>query len=225
MAKAAELAYRAIRLGILSGRFPPGERLPEEGLAAEIGVSRTPVREALRRLHGDGFVRFVPNHGAQVITWSSDELDEMFELRALLEGYGASLAAQRATPAQLDDLRRLAHDMQTLNAMPHPDLGRIGELNIAFHDLLLEAADSKRLAPLLPHVRLLSLTHRTFHQYSREQLQRSLAHHHELVAALEQRDPAWAKSVMRSHVFAARSAIVEAYADASLPSLAAVKGA
>lgn len=206
--RAAELAYRAIREGILEGRYTPEERLPEETLAAELGVSRTPVREALRRLHGDGFVEFTPNHGARVVAWTRAELHEMFELRALLEGFAASLAARYVTPEQCERLRGLANEMQRHNAVPRPDLERIGELNAEFHDVVLAAARAKLLGSLLANVKLLSLMHKTFHEYSPQQLHRSLAHHQELVSALDGRDPDWAQAVMRSHVLGARNALL-----------------
>lgn len=206
--RAAELAYRVIREGILEGRYPPEERLPEETLAAELGVSRTPVREALRRLYGDGFVEFTPNQGARVVAWTRAELDELFELRALLEGFAASLAAKYITPQQCERLRELADDMQRHNAVLHPDLDRIGELNAEFHDVVLAAARAKLLGSLLANVKLLSLMHQTFHQYSPQQLTRSLGHHQELVSALEGGDPDWAEAVMRSHVLGARNALL-----------------
>lgn len=222
MARAAEQAYRVIREGILEGRYAPGERLPEESLAAEIGVSRTPVREALRRLHGDGFVEFVPNHGAHVVAWTAKELDEMFELRAMLEGYGASLAAKQVRADHLQRLGELAGQMQAINTAERSHLDLIGELNNEFHDLVLEAAANKRLAALVSQVKLVPLTHRTFHLYTPEQLRRSLAHHEELVVALQQEDSAWAQSVMHAHVLGARSVVLARASDVTVEPLRVV---
>src|SRR5215203_6092246 len=101
MARAAEAAYGIIREGILSGELARGQRLREEELALRAGVSRTPVREALRRLDAEGLVDFTPNRGARVTAWSERELEDVYEARALLESYGARLAATRVTAEEL----------------------------------------------------------------------------------------------------------------------------
>ena len=108
MSSAAEKAYEAIRDGIVGGVLPVGGRLREEELAGSIGVSRTPVREALRRLDAEGLVEFSPRRGAQVASWSDQDLDEIFGLRAVLESYGASLAATRIGGDALAELAELA---------------------------------------------------------------------------------------------------------------------
>ena len=108
--RAVDQAYHTVRDGIISGRYPPSSRVTEQDIAEAAGVSRTPVREALRRLHGEGLVEFQPNHGAVVTDWTDVDTDEVFELRAMLEAHGAARAAKRATPAQILELRRLAEE-------------------------------------------------------------------------------------------------------------------
>src|ERR1700753_2185897 len=97
-AKAAHtrLAYDAVRERIASGVFPPGSWLREHTVATSLGLSRTPVREALRLLAAEGVVELVHNRGARVSDWSAEDIDEAYRLRALIEGYGAGLAARRA---------------------------------------------------------------------------------------------------------------------------------
>ena len=107
MAAAVERAYEAIRDRILHRAYAPGSRLKEERLAEEIGVSRTPVREALRRLHIEGWVEFVPNQGAVVSAWTESVVEEVFAIRALLESYGAEMAARNATEAQVAELHSI----------------------------------------------------------------------------------------------------------------------
>src|SRR5262245_32416607 len=111
MTQASERAYTQIRAGLLGGVFAPGERLREEDLAQRTGVSRTPVREALRRLALEGFVDLQPGRGVQVVSWSDQDLDEIFSVRALLEGYGAAQAAQRATREHVEALTALCDRM------------------------------------------------------------------------------------------------------------------
>ncbi len=205
MARAFDKAYHAVRDGIIAGRFPPSRRITEQEVAAAAGVSRTPVREALRRLHAEGLVDFRPNQGAMVTAWSADETEEIFELRELLESHGARRAAQRATDAQIATLRELAERQQE-EAIARRDgyLERVCALNSRFHRELQEAAASPRLSQALISILEAPLVLKTFENYSPEELARSAAHHLEIVRAIEHRDGDWAASVMRSHVLAAR---------------------
>jgi len=101
---AAAAAADLIRQAIVDGRVPPGHRLKEEELAQQLGISRTPVREALLVLQSEGLVEAAPNRGATVRAYDTADLEEMYELRALLEGHAAGRAASRVTPDQLAHL-------------------------------------------------------------------------------------------------------------------------
>jgi len=205
MARAFDKAYRVVRDGIVAGRFAPARRITEQEVAAAAGVSRTPVREALRRLHAEGIVDFRPNQGAMVTAWSAEETDEIYELRALLESHGARRAAQRATAAQITVLRGLA-ERQHAESLERSAgyLERICEINSCFHRELQVAAASPRLSHALASILEAPLALKTFLNYTPEELLRSAAHHLEIVRAIESRDGEWAASVMRSHVLAAR---------------------
>ena len=206
--RAVDRAYEVVRSGIITGRYLAGARLTEQEIATTVGVSRTPVREALRRLDAEGLVEFTPNLGAVVTTWSESESDEIFELRAMLESYGARRAAVRATNEQITGLRRLAeqqHRESVERGAGH--LERIGELNNRFHRAMQDAAASPRLVRALAGLIEAPLMMRTFQKYTAEDLLRSAQHHLELVRALEARDAEWAASVMFSHVHAARGAL------------------
>ncbi len=203
---AADHAYRLIRDEILSGRRASGSWLREGDLADSTGVSRTPVREALRRLTAEGLVRYERNRGVQVQDWSADDLDEIFSLRSVLEPWGCRLAAA-AGLVDLVALRALADEMDDVVGRADPDLGRLTELNNRFHRAVLEGSGNSRLPSLIASVVQVPLVWRTFSHYSPEALARSLAHHHELVAALAAGDGDWAESVMRSHVRAAWTSV------------------
>jgi DNA-binding GntR family transcriptional regulator len=204
MAAAVEKAYAAMRDGIMSGTYAGGSHLKAEDLAAAIGVSRTPVREALRRLHAEGLVDFVANRGAYVLNWDKSDVDEVFGLRMVLESFGAEVAATRRSAEQLAQLRDLAERM-TAAARERPThyLETIADLNTQFHKLVHTASGVKRLSPILLTVIQIPLTMRTFSRYSAEDLERSMAHHREIVSAFEARDGRWAGAVMRSHIIAA----------------------
>jgi DNA-binding GntR family transcriptional regulator len=212
VSQAADRAYTALRAGIFAGRHAPGARLGEIEVAAELGLSRTPVREALRRLGSEGLVEHLPNRGARVRTWSADDLDEGYEVRALLEGLGARRAAARVTPEQLDRLGALADEMVTvdpsLGHRPPGDFADLAALNAEFHALIVSASGSGRLGETLTAVVQVPLVLHTYQRYTPEALARSHAHHHEIVDALRAGDGTWAESVMRSHILAARTVLL-----------------
>jgi DNA-binding GntR family transcriptional regulator len=200
---AADQAYRLIRDQILTGRRVSGEWLREGEMAESVGVSRTPVREALRRLTAEGLVRYERHRGVQVQNWSVQDLDEIFSLRSVLEPWGCRLAAENGT-VDLDVLDDLASRMDALAPDGRPsDVDKLTELNNRFHRTVLDGADNGRLTGVIASVIQLPLVWRTFSRYTPDALRRSLAHHHELVSALAARDPDWAESVMCSHVRAA----------------------
>lgn len=206
--RAVDRAYEAVRSGIIAGRYLAGARLTEQEIATAVGVSRTPVREALRRLDAEGLVDFTPNLGAVVTTWTEADSDEVFDLRAMLESYGARRATDRATADQIAELRRLAESQYRESVERRAGcLERIADLNSRFHRRLQEAAASPRLSRALAALIEAPLMMRTFQKYTPEDLQRSAQHHLEIVLALEARDPDWAASVMLSHIHAARGAL------------------
>ncbi|WP_299057372.1 GntR family transcriptional regulator [uncultured Nocardioides sp.] len=206
--RSADDTYAAIRQEILRGERAAGEWLREEDLAASLGVSRTPVREALRRLASEGLVRHERHRGVQVESWSLADLDEIFSLRSVLEPWGCALAATSGL-ADLDALRDLADRMDAAALGASPDLDEITRLNNGFHGEVLAASGNGRLVQLVATVVAVPIVWRTFSHYSPAAMRRSLAHHHELVDALAAQDPAWAESVMRSHVRAARATLVD----------------
>ena len=203
---AAEYAYGEVRRQIITGERAGGDWLREGDLATELGVSRTPIREALQRLTAEGLAQHEPNRGVRVESWTSADLDEIFSLRSILEPWGSARAATSGL-AELDRLDSLAVEMDRCAAQEPPDIDEITRLNNEFHRLVLEAAGHVRLVNLVTAVVDVPLVWRTFSHYSPEAFRRSLAHHHELVDALRAGDPDWAESVMRSHVRAAWSSI------------------
>ncbi len=203
--KAVEKAYEAVRDGIISGRYPPGTRITEQEVAMLAGVSRTPVREALRQLNAEGLLEFVPNQGAVVTSWSRQELDEIFDLRAVLESYAAAQAARHADVAVKKRLRKLAEQQLAASREREPGhLAKIKTLNDKFHREIAKAGGNRLLRSMLTTLTQSALATVTFRNYDPDSLTRSARHHLELVSAIEAGDPEWAASVMRSHILAAR---------------------
>lgn len=210
-ANATARAYEAIRASILAGDHLPDDRLPEEHVAAQVGLSRTPVREALRRLAAEGLVRFVPNQGAFVASVDEKGLREIFSLRMLLEPHAAELAATRLSGRDVLRLRDQARRMDALEAARPPrHIHLIAAENTDFHRTIVEASDNARLVAILGNLIEQVIVISTFSRYTPGDLRRSMGHHSELVDAFESRDGAWAASVMRSHISAALHACLSA---------------
>lgn len=196
---ATSLAYSTIREQILSGEFVGGQRLREDELATMIGVSRTPVREALRSLAAEGLLLYERNRGMRVESWTLKDLEEVHGLRSLLEPYATALAA---TSGRLDivALARLADEMDEAVFQPRLDIELITEINNQFHDTILAGSGNQRLRMLVNSIVQVPTVRRTFAQYTSEDLRRSAAHHRELLESLRSGDPVWAESVMRAHM-------------------------
>jgi DNA-binding GntR family transcriptional regulator len=213
----AERTLAALRELILDGDLRPGTRLGEVELADRLGVSRTPVREALSRLAAEGLVQVVPNRGARVATWTVAELEGVFELRASLEPQLTGFAVARARQHDVDALDELAARMLEVGTPgPRQDLDALVPLNRAFHDRLVALADHPALAAALAAAIHPPIVLRNFHTYDEASLRRSLAHHAEIVAAVRAGDAEWAKAVMTAHICNARAVMVRAARDQHL---------
>lgn len=202
---AVERAYEGIRSAIVMQEFEPGSHLTEVMLTQKLGVSRTPIREAFRRLGAEGWLEILPDQGVRVSEWSDSDIDEIFEIRMLLETYVARRAASRISAADIELLRTYNQKMDALQNQRHDDAfeQRLAA-NSAFHSLLVRVAGNSRLRRILQVMIEVPVVSRTFTSYTPEESQRSVAHHYEIIAALEAGDGDWAASVMRSHILAAR---------------------
>ena len=209
--RASERVQAALREAILRGELAAGAHLGEVELAERLGVSRTPVREALSRLAAEGLVEVHPHRGARVVSFSAQDLDGIFDVRLALEPRATGRAAARITDADLDALDDLARRMLAVGAPgPDQDLDALVPLNRDFHARLLDVADAPALAAALGNVVHTPVVLRTFHTYDAASLARSLAHHAEIAAALRAGDADWAAAVMRSHLGNARAAMLGA---------------
>jgi DNA-binding GntR family transcriptional regulator len=199
------VAADLIREAILDGRIPAGARLKEGELAQQLRISRTPIREALLVLQAQGLVELTPNHGASVRRYSLEELDDMYHVRALLEGLAARLAATRlATEA----LEQLSASCERFASIAPDDVEGLVKENMVFHTTVLDGAGRPRLTEMARNVIELPLVYRVFHWYSPERKQASLHYHEELTSALEARDAERSELVMRAHVLAARETLI-----------------
>lgn len=200
MSRASERAYQKIRAHLLSGAVKPNEQLTEDRLAQITGVSRTPVREAVRRLEDELLLVRSESKRLFVADWSRDDIEEMFVLRQMLECHAAERAARRLSRAQVAELEAVNRALSDAIEQPEPDVARFLEANRAFHEAIIDAAHSPRLAQLLAKLVEAPVVLRTARNYSLEDLRQSARDHDELIAAFAARDPDWARAVMGSHL-------------------------
>ena len=193
---AVDAVYEALRRNILDGELPPGHRLRSDVLANELKVSRTPVREALRKLESEGLVD-ASRSGLVVRQSSEEDLVEIFYLREALEGMAARLAAENATRAEIDELHALFEDMEAVAA--RGDIALVRKLTGEFHLLVCRASHNKRLIQslqgLLDHVRQAQSS--TLYMPGRPA--DALKEHRALLRAIEKRDPDLAETLARQH--------------------------
>ncbi|BCW62942.1 GntR family transcriptional regulator [Arthrobacter sp. StoSoilB22] len=206
MDSAVQRVYLDVSDRLASGELPPGKWVRERSLAEAMGVSRTPVREALNKLAAEGLVRLERNRGAQVVEWTSEQITEIYGLRAATEGFIASVAAQKIDDDTLDKLE--VNLDQYARMIQEGDVGRSGAaaLNAEFHATVVAAARNETLTNLASGVINNPLARRTFLRYSPRDLQRSYEHHRQLVEALRDHDSEAASMIMHVHILSAQRA-------------------
>jgi DNA-binding GntR family transcriptional regulator len=200
MSRASDQAYATIRAHLMSGAVKAGEQLTEDQLAQIAGVSRTPVREAVRRLEDELLLVRSDTKRLFVADWSRDDIEEMFTLRQMLECHAAERAARRITRGQVARMEAVNRELKAAIEQSAPDVARFLEANRAFHEAIVDAAASPRLGQMLARLVEAPVVLRTARTYSPEDLRQSARDHDELIAAFAARDPDWARAVMGSHL-------------------------
>jgi DNA-binding GntR family transcriptional regulator len=184
--------YLTLRGAIISGALPPESRLYERRIGAELGVSRTPVREALAMLESEDLVVSVPNKGTVVRRVTIEEITETYEVRIQLEGYAARLATEHMTPRELSRLQRLERDMRRAFRGPsEPDDERVLELtslNVEFHMVIAEASRNKVLARTIRGLIETPIYARAYFWYANPRRKESVSEHTRMVELLRAGD-------------------------------------
>lgn len=190
-------AYENIKLAILEGKYAPGTRLTEDELAGDLKVSRTPVREALHLLESEMLVEMVPRVGLIVPVVTMADLEEIFEVRWLIDGHAARLAAKWITKGELLALE--STNEYILEASSIADEAKAGRANLGFHRQIFEAAHNRRLLKINSSVAdMLSLVMpQTAHKGAEH---RVVEEHRRILAALKEGDPDAAEAAARDHV-------------------------
>ncbi|MGC8907792.1 MAG: GntR family transcriptional regulator [Desulfomonilaceae bacterium] len=193
-----EEVARHIREMIRTGVLNQGDRIIEKDLCANLGISRTPLREALRGLASEGLVNVIPHRGAYVTKPSIRDIKEMFEVMSLLEGYCARKAAEAMTTDELETLQNLHNDLERF--YENRDAESYLEVNHRFHCTVQNAADNKILTGMIEGLREKMLLYRHRQLYLPNRFDASIQEHRELMDALRARDGQRAEAAMAAHL-------------------------
>lgn len=208
--RAVDAVYQAIRQGIFSRLFQPGERLHVDDLAGKLGVSLTPVRQAIQQLAAEGLVEVRPRNGTFVARLSSQDVEETFEIRCALECLAAEKAVQRITPEELSRLRELLAVLREPVAN-EADRREHERNNSEFHLILLAAAGNRRLLEMYEglnsHLKIARI-HRVEDNWL-SRLPEEQAEHEEIVAALEERNASRLAQALRRHINRAKESLLK----------------
>lgn len=204
-----EQVAERLRTRIYAHELAPGAWIDEQSLADEFGISRTPMREALKVLAAEGLVVLKPRRGCYVAEMSERDLDEIFPVLALLEGRVAEEATRRLADADFRRLEAIHADLER-HAAAH-DADRFFEANQAFHNTLQELAGNRWLSQLIDDTRkFLKLTRRDSLRLD-GRIEQSLAEHRDILAAIQARDHGTAALRMHNHILSGRAALTRLY--------------
>lgn len=193
-----EVVAETLREAIASGILRAGERLMEIQLAEELGVSRTPVREAIRKLELEGFVVMMPRRGTYVADLSIKDINEVFEIRTALDVLAAGLAAERITEEELEQLERLLVEIAEL--IEQGDVDKLVESDSQFHDVLYRASRNDRLVGIINNLREQFTRFRSISIKYPGRMQDTVNEHRRLVEAIASRDTDLAQQIAREHM-------------------------
>ncbi len=198
-----EKVYNDLNSAILSGNFDPGERLTEEHLAKKMKVSRTPVREALHKLESEGLINLRKKRGFIVSRDSKEDVEEIFEIRAILEGYALRTISEGISDELLERLNGFISKAE--DALERKRMNEVFHWNTQFHDALHAAvSERKRLQRLIVNMRRYVLRYRKDTLQHPDGARRTVEGHRKIVLALQLKDPDLCERVMREHIHEAR---------------------
>jgi len=199
-----EKTYCLLKKQILTGQFQPGQKLTEESLAKKFGVSRTPVRDALHKLELEGLVKVAGARGFCVPEDSEEDMSELFEIRAVLEGHALACICKIITDEEIQSLKKLVQSAEQAFLTGKLDL--IFDYNTRFHDLLYDmlASQKPRLFSIIEDMREYILRYRKNTLIHQDSVQRSILGHKKILMGLDLRDPQLCERIMRNHVYEAK---------------------
>ena len=193
-----DVVFNNIKDGILTGRLRPGERLLENQLADELGVSRTPIREALRMLELENLVDLIPRKGAQVKKMSEKDIKDILEIRKVLDELAAGLAAENITKQEIAELKKLHSDF--VEAFERGDREAVLEADTKFHDVIFNTTKNDKLIQIISNISIQIYRYRIAYLKLLTSIAVPTQQHLELIKAFEKRDVQKAKKVSGEHI-------------------------
>lgn len=193
-----DVVFNTLRQAILRGELKPGERLMEIQLANKLGVSRTPIREAIRKLELEGLVLMIPRKGAEVAEITEKNLRDVLEVRCALEELAVQLACARMDEDGISELRAAAVNFE--NVLESDDITKIAQADVAFHDVIYAATDNRRLIQLLNNLREQMYRYRIEYLKKKECYTQILKEHSQLIESIAQSDEEAATKVTGQHI-------------------------
>ncbi len=202
-----DIVFQTLRQAILEGKLQPGERLMEIHLAKQLGVSRTPVREAIRKLELDGLVNMIPRRGAVVAEIAGKDLTDVLEVRAALEELAMRKACENMTAEDHKKLREAADNFR--RCVQGNDLSASAQADVNFHEVISNATGNQRLIALLSNLREQMYRYRLENLKDKETYPELMRQHEQICKALEAHDADRAISVLEEHIEGQRNSIME----------------
>lgn len=193
-----DVVFNTLRKAILRGELKPGERLMEIQLANKLGVSRTPIREAIRKLELEGLVLMIPRKGAEVAQITEKNMQDVLEVRKALEELSVQLACERITPEQVEEMKMAAEDFRKV--LKSGDVTKIAEADVKFHDIIFAATNNQRLVTLLNNLREQMYRFRVEYLKQKECYPQLLEEHDKLIALISGGNVEEACEIMGRHI-------------------------
>lgn len=206
-----DVVFNTLRQAILKGEMEPGERLMEITLANKLGVSRTPIREAIRKLELEGLVHMIPRKGAVVASISEKDMRDVLEVRITLEELAVKLAIKNMNEEDIDMLKKAGQAFE--NAVISRDIVNIVEADVAFHDVIYNKTENNRLIQIISNLREQMYRYRL--EYVKDARTHSIliSEHNDIIACLAKKDVEAAKAAVREHVTNQERGIIRAIND------------
>ncbi|MCI9611830.1 MAG: GntR family transcriptional regulator [Eubacterium sp.] len=193
-----DVVFQTLREAILKGDLRPGERLMELQLAAKLGVSRTPIREAIRMLEQEGLAVTIPRKGAEVARMTEKDMEDVLQIREALDDLAVQVACDKITQEQLERLMATMKNFEL--AVQAGDLSKIVAYDVEFHDVIYEATDNPKLVILLSNLREQIYRYRVEYLKEKENYPMLIVEHEEIVQALKQKNKERVADAMRNHI-------------------------
>ena len=203
-----DVVFNTLRSAILMGKLEPGERLMEIALANKLGVSRTPIREAIRKLELEGLVIMTPRKGAEVARITEKDLQDVLEVRESLEDLATDIACERITVEEIEDLKVKNEAFKDAVQNKKADFSELAELDVAFHDVIFNASKNSRLIQILNNLREQMYRYRLEYLKNAEYYERLVKEHDLITEGVIRKDKQQVHKVMDKHIQHQKDAVI-----------------